>query len=209
VGSTGALVTIPVGASRMPLELEASSLGSAEETIAEVGSLTGSTEAVGESAADSVGDADAGGATSDVVGSTIVSGMPPVEPTAPKGSVLGVGSVDGGTMIVLSTTTVVTLPAEPELSTLVDSEFESPKMGENDVSVESGELLASKLVVKVLGLSVNVGLVVRLANRSLMLSVSRFVVLASSTDSNGVDWEEGESVVMELLKNCLFTWRGK
>ena len=116
VGSSVALVTMPVGARSIPLVLVGSDDVSAEENNPDaVGSVDGL--AVSEGAAESVGEADSGAETSELVGRTIVSGMPPVEPTPPAASVglstgdasvtgsatelVGVGSVAGDTTMVL------------------------------------------------------------------------------------------------------------
>lgn len=209
------LVTIPVGARSMAVVLVDSTDDSAEENRPdEVGSADGlavSDEAASEATVDavgatasvavSVGEADTGTTGSELVGSMMVAGMPPVEATPAASLELsllgaeavtglpteltGVGSVEGGTTIVLSTTIVVTCATEPEL--------ESPK------SVVSAELLASELVLMNVGLSVKVGLF-KLAKRSLI--ESRLVV--SGASSNGVDCETGDSVVMLTLLYCRF-----
>lgn len=216
------LVTMPVGARRIPVELVGSTDDSAENRSDEVGSAdglatsdeaasevgVGAADAVGSSAsvAVSVGEADSATAGSELVGRTIVAGMPPVEATPADTSLglslgaeaktglptelTGVASVEGGTTTVLSTIIVVTPGTEPDVESVDPRELSA---------VVSAELLASELEMTNVGLSVKVGLS-KLASRSLIESL--FVV--SGVLPKGVDCETGDSVVMLTLLYCRF-----
>lgn len=220
------LVTMPVGARRIPVELvgstddaseenrsddvgSADGLATSDEAASEVG--VGAADAVGSSAsvAVSVGEADSATAGSELVGRTIVAGMPPVEATPADTSLglslgaeaktgaptelTGVASVEGGTTTVLSTIIVVTPESEP------DVESRRPVDPRKLSGVVSAELLASELEMTNVGLSVKVGLS-KLASRSLIESL--FVV--SGVLPKGVDCETGVSVVMLTLLYCRF-----
>lgn len=158
------LVTIPVGASKIALVVVGTSDASEVNRPGVVGStvgLAGSDEVVRFTGASAVGEVASGVEESVVVGWTILAGTPPVEPTAgsvtaTSGEMVGVGSVVGGTMRVLSTMTVVISAAGP-----VPVPVSAPA-----ASVVSGELELTK-----------VGLSVKLADRSVRsVKVSLFVV---------------------------------
>jgi hypothetical protein len=104
--------------------------------------------------------------------------------------------------MVLWTMTVVTSAADPTLPADDDDPI---------ASVESAELGVSDVNVIDAGLSVNVGLSVKmslkLSNRSVSEDGSRLVV--SGAVSNGVDCEAGDCVVMVMLLYCRLRFRGK
>ena len=98
---------------------------------------------------------------------------------------------------------MVTSAADPELPEL-------PLNSDDPIeSVVSAELGRSDVVVMNIGLSVNVGVTVKVPFKLSSKSLNESLLVVSGAVSKGVDWEAGDCVVIVMLLYCRFRCRGK